>query len=499
MIPHLPANWIAGTLELASKIRYGLTSRGVPVFRFLPYDKSLPPMAVGCTARNLMYNVQAIIEPTTGATNTLKKGNLIQSNISEKDVLLATYAYDSQKELRKEFTEFIIKTPFTPTEYRATITEGFTFHIDPLTCMDVDDAFTIDVKADGTAILWIHIADVDEWVPASSPLDLNAQKRATTFYTPNGDAISPMLPRALSEGAASLLTGDSHHRPAVSLRLTWNGTYLTEKSWHLTMVRTQKRFSYESAQEAFLSKHPEMNVLYSIAKHLGAGAEADSHDIVAKLMILYNTEAGKQLKEASLGLLRRHAPLKQERISALQEFLKSFPNLQNLLFEAAEYCHPCDTNTTHAGLNVEAYAYATSPLRRYADIINQRALKAMMRRSSHTPVDTSLIIQLNRREKQAKAFQRDWFFSTALLADPVAHVKGLVLSEQNEKGKVNVFVDSWKRTIKVSELEPTLKRGDSVIISWYEDRTQPRWKERIVFASTKADDIYSTTGSCTNS
>ena len=221
MLSRPTANWIAGTLELASKFRYGLTSRGVPLFRFIPYDKSFPPMAVGSTARNLMYHVQAIVEPSDGKTGSLQKGNLIQSAVTEQEVLLATYAFDSQKDLRKEFDGYEVKTPYIPSseESRTHVVDGFTFHIDPLNCMDVDDAFTVEMKENGEAILWIHIADVDAWVPAQSPLDLNAQRRATSFYTPNGEAITPMLPRALSECAASLLAGEAYAKPAVSLRV----------------------------------------------------------------------------------------------------------------------------------------------------------------------------------------------------------------------------------------------------------------------------------------
>ena len=92
------ANWIAGTLELASKVRYGLTSRGVPMFRFLPYDKTLPPMVVGCSARNLMYHVQAIVEPiaTTGS-QTLARGNLVQSGVTTPD----NYDFFPQPDLRR--------------------------------------------------------------------------------------------------------------------------------------------------------------------------------------------------------------------------------------------------------------------------------------------------------------------------------------------------------------------------------------------------------------
>ena len=43
--------WIGGILELGSKVRYGMTTRGVPMYRFVPYDKKQGPYAVGCSQR----------------------------------------------------------------------------------------------------------------------------------------------------------------------------------------------------------------------------------------------------------------------------------------------------------------------------------------------------------------------------------------------------------------------------------------------------------------
>ena len=36
---------IVGVLELTSKTRYGLTSRGAPIFLFRPFDSSYPPLS----------------------------------------------------------------------------------------------------------------------------------------------------------------------------------------------------------------------------------------------------------------------------------------------------------------------------------------------------------------------------------------------------------------------------------------------------------------------
>jgi len=52
---------LVGVLELASKYRYGLTSRGVPMYLFKPYDEAEPDYIVGCSERDTRKNQIAIV------------------------------------------------------------------------------------------------------------------------------------------------------------------------------------------------------------------------------------------------------------------------------------------------------------------------------------------------------------------------------------------------------------------------------------------------------
>jgi exoribonuclease-2 len=486
----LPKNWIGGTLELASKVRYGITSRGVPIFRFIPYDKRFSPMAVGCSTRDLFYNVHAIVEaqPQTNPSQ-LQKGIIIQYDVTEQDVLVACYAYDGQKALRKEFTMDFAKEPESSeivgsTDKRIKITEGFTFHIDPPGCLDADDSFTFQKTQEGWKV-WIHIADVAAWIPEGCPLDMNAQQRATTFYSPDGDALVPMLPRILSEQMASL----SQPGPRATLSLSFHWIPAKQEvldfEWHETITECQARFTYEEAFEEAQSI-PELQALRTLARDLG-GDMNDSHTWVEMLMLLYNKHAGKLLKESSAGVLRRHGPPQTEKLEPLREFLIKDVGLNFLAFESAEYCLPTDTNTNHFGLETNSYAYASSPLRRYVDLVNQRCLKKILNNTPTTPLTAEFVEEMNRRGKQAKAFNRDLFFSYVLLDEraKASPVQGTVLSHLNAKGKFEVYVPLWKRIIKVKSMDFCSEPGTKVQLSWYEDRTKPRWKERMVFQVNK--------------
>jgi hypothetical protein len=474
--------WIAGTLELSSKVRYGLTSRGVPLFRFVPYSKHLGPFAVGCQMKSIFYNVHAVVEPVESndtASHSLPRANLIQmfgpiTSESEKQVLLYTYAFNNTKELRKyDPVEF---PPPDLSTYTEMPPNSFTFHVDPDNCKDVDDAVTLLKLSDSSYRVWIHIADVAAWIPEGSTPDTDAYLRATSFYTPNGHAISPMFHTSISETKASLYP-DTKKKPALSLSFTWvRGQGLFDFSWHLSAIQCKGSYTYDQALE-------DLDELNDICMDLGANP-ADSHTWIQSLMILYNTHAGKILKEHSTGILRRQNGSIQEKVAQLHPFIGEYPELELLCYESAEYCLASDSNTHHVSLQTHSYAYASSPIRRYVDLVNQRILKKILFGiSTQSNPDSSMISYLNQREKQAKAFQRDLFFGTSISLLSDTSVKGVVISPLKPNSKYRVYVPIWKRIIKVCCLNEPPPVGSQVSITWYHDRSQVNWKERIVFSS----------------
>lgn len=466
------SDWIPGTLELTSKVRYGITSRGVPIFRFVPYDKLLLPLAVSCSQRNLFSNIHAIVsaDPGPGPNGTLQKGILIQNlgeptQISELQLLLANYAYDCNKSLRS-----FKGTALTKSLGVRTVLVGFTFNIDPPGCRDVDDSFTVTQICEDRWQISINIADVASLIEEGSELDIHARRRATSFYSPTGECLAPMFPPEISEGAASL--GSDEPRPALSLQFIYGPDGLTNFKWAETLVTRSQSFTYDEA-DAILHKHKELQVIKDITKG------ATSHEWVQELMILYNKKAGEALKAAGKGILRSHSAPKAEELAQLTSIDPSFGFLA---YEAATFClADSQKESRHFGLEVEAYAYASSPIRRYCDLVNQRALKG-----ASVCEKEELVSHLNRRQKQSKAFGRDLFFMTELSSASSTHTKNAVegtVINSNAKEKVKIYVPAWKRTIKVRLLDtkevPTV--GTKVSIGWYDDKTKPNWKERIVF------------------
>lgn len=477
-------NWLAGTLELTSKVRYGLTSRGVPRFRFVPYDRRFQPLAVGCSARELFYNVYAIVEPAAdGKTGTLVQTLGQPTADTECQVLLATYAADSQKALRK--VPDSVLAPASPHEdlTQRLYLPGTTFHIDPPGCRDVDDTITFTELTPGSYGVAIHIADVAAWIPAGSPLDQEAAARATSFYSPNGVAVAPMLPRALGEDCASLLPGPP--RPTVSFLFSWiPGTPpdLTKGRFHETMAATTLSYTYEQASNK-AETDSWLDLLCRLCSDLGRPS-SDPHVWIETMMRLYNTEAGKVCRTVGAGILRRSKGKNAEKLAALEPLLEEYPELARLSESSAEFCPASAVETRHVGIGTEAYAYASSPLRRYADLVNQRILKEWVRNQRAAPVAEDLIRELNRREKQAKTFSRDLFFLMALAGSSDQESKdGLVLDWNPDIRRLAIWVPAWNRRIKARVPADAWlpKPGSCVALTWYEDRGKPNWKERIVF------------------
>jgi len=117
--------------------------------------------------------------------------------------------------------------------------------IDPPGAMDLDQALHVERKGEGYVVHYA-IADVAAFVTAGDPVDIEANRRGETLY--GADAKIPLHPKALSEGAASLLPGQV--RPALlwTIELDRSGEGTTVDV-HRALVRSRERFDYDGVQQ----------------------------------------------------------------------------------------------------------------------------------------------------------------------------------------------------------------------------------------------------------
>src|SRR5206468_5612890 len=116
-----------------------------------------------------------------------------------------------------------------------------TFTIDPVTARDFDDAISAASQEDGSARVWVHIADVSAYVRPRALVDREAYRRGTSVYVPG--AVEPMLPTALSNRACSLVPGAD--RLAVTVEIEFDGDRVTSRSFHRSLIRSDERLDYD--------------------------------------------------------------------------------------------------------------------------------------------------------------------------------------------------------------------------------------------------------------
>jgi exoribonuclease II len=285
------------------------------------------------------------------------------------------------------------------------------FSIDDSATTEIDDALSVQGLGSGTVTVGIHIAAPGLALQPASTIDLVARQRLSTVYMP-GYKIT-MLPDDVVQ-AYTLQEG--RDCPAVSLYATFDEETLVLKDTQTKLERVPiaanlrhdqldavvtedwlRGGSPGGAPEAVAGLHGPLSFLHRLATHLKSlrelvrgkpetfnrpdynfrlagndGAEPTGEEqvqitirrrgapldlIVAEAMILANSTWGSWLGELGVPAIYRSqaslAPGVKVRMGT-----KALP---------------------HAGIGVKSYAWSTSPLRRYTDLVNQWQIIAAAR------------------------------------------------------------------------------------------------------------------------
>lgn len=148
--------------------------------------------------------------------------------------------------------------------------------IDPVDAKDFDDAISFHVLPNGNYEIGIHIADVSHYVRDEDIIDKEAQERGTSIYLV--DRVIPMLPEVLSNDLCSLRPNEDRLSFSAVFEMDKEGT-IHHEWFGQTIIHSNKRFSYEEAQEV-LDKgegtmHEELRILMDIGRILRAQRFSD--------------------------------------------------------------------------------------------------------------------------------------------------------------------------------------------------------------------------------
>jgi exoribonuclease-2 len=268
------------------------------------------------------------------------------------------------------------------------LAEAQAFSLDDVGTSEIDDAFSVRRSADGTLRIGIHIAAPALGFAPGSPLDAIARERLSTAYMPGRKFT--MLPDDVVE-RFSLDHGGERAAVSLYVDLDKDGQLLSARHTRLErvpIVANLRHAQYDVLNEAFeqgaqagLPHEEDLRVLWGVALGLEArrgrpSAGAMSFDysfhvedgrvrivprrrgapldkLVSELMILANTSWGALLAERDVAGIYRVQSTGKVRLSV----------------------HP----EAHEGLGVSGYAWLSSPLRRYVDLVNQWQLVAAVR------------------------------------------------------------------------------------------------------------------------
>ena len=285
------------------------------------------------------------------------------------------------------------------TQARRDLTGLPVFTIDEATTRDIDDGLSLGPLGEGY-LLGIHISDASPLVAPGSTLDVEAYRRMSSLYLP--ERTIPMLHRRLCEEMGSLSPEQPRH--ALSLLVSLGRDYQVLE-WEAvpSVVRSWARLTYdevdralegvESPQAATLRtlhdaartlrekrlqdgavefRRPELKVWVKDDGEIGVKVEGPTpaRRLVAEFMVLANRLLAEFCRERGIPAVFRHQP----KVS-----LDDLPEANETVWTylALRRMRPGELSVDpkpHGTLGLQAYLQATSPLRRYPDMVLQRQI-----------------------------------------------------------------------------------------------------------------------------
>ncbi|MCP4110817.1 MAG: RNB domain-containing ribonuclease [Desulfobacteraceae bacterium] len=271
--------------------------------------------------------------------------------------------------------------------------------IDGQLTLDFDDALSIEQK-DDHFYLGVHIADVGHYVSKGDPIDKEAVARASSIYMP--DRKISMIPASLSEDLCSLKEGEV--RPAISVMITLDHDFdITGYEVFPSLVRVAHQRTYYDVNLT-ADEEKDILILCDIAKkfrqkRLADGAvqislpeiniwldesgepvlsktdrESPGRLLVTEIMIMANWLMARFLTDHKLPAVFRSQPEPKDRLYRDDEGTLFQNWMQRKLLNRFVLGHDSEH---HSGLGLDAYVTATSPIRKYFDLVTQRQIRAV--------------------------------------------------------------------------------------------------------------------------
>ncbi|ENO95701.1 ribonuclease catalytic domain-containing protein [Thauera phenylacetica] len=262
------------------------------------------------------------------------------------------------------------------------------FSIDDASTTEIDDAFSVTPRAEGGWRIGIHIAAPALGFARGSTLDTVARRRLSTVYMP-GNKIT-MLP---DEIVQTFTLGEGRDCPAVSLYLDITpGLAIVGEESRVELVPIVANLRHHDIEPVFnddtvhnggpdFQWKRELTLLWDLATVLEAGrgkAAGNEDRIDFGFSVDWTEETADGPGRVSIGRRLRGSPMDklvaELMIHANMTWGKlldrsGIPGLYRA--QGGGKVRMTTVAAPHEGLGVDCYAWSSSPLRRYVDLVNQ--------------------------------------------------------------------------------------------------------------------------------
>ncbi|MBU1108088.1 MAG: RNB domain-containing ribonuclease [Candidatus Riflebacteria bacterium] len=326
---------------------------------------------------------------------------LIKAGVLDADENLAIIRYKLPVAFSAEvIAESEALTSHLPeTSSRRDLTAQCTWAIDTPGSRDRDDAISFELHQDGSCLLQVHVADPAELIKPETLLDKEAARRGSSVYMP--DQRIHMLPTSISEELLSLNHGEK--RLALTFSLLFSpecelsgleifesviqidqavdydtaDSMLPDNEWlrqALDFAERLKKRRKEMGAVMF-PRQPELSVKVVDGEIIVEQRNRDdlTQGMIAEFMVWANHAAAEYCRKNAIPCLYRV----QEGEETRPEFGDTFDPVR--FFAAIKTFRKTTVSQEpgrHYSLGMSTYTQATSPLRRYSDLLTHRQIKA---------------------------------------------------------------------------------------------------------------------------
>lgn len=460
------------------------------------------------------YAAHSLLHDASDGTRDLQRRAfdlLMGAGVFSEDEPLELHRSEIEEDFSKaalEEAEAIPRNPPSDDRDRLDLTELETFTIDDADTRDRDDALSLE-KADGGYRIGVHIADAGALVPIAGAMNAEADGRMATLYLPERSI--PMLPPEFVHGVGSL--NPDQVRQAVSLLVSIDESGLTQDyEIKPSLIRSRAAISYVEADAAIADEshrwHHILRPLSDLAQALLARREragainvnreemiikvttptdievrvvarnTPARDLVSEMMVLCNSLMADYCKANDLPASYRSQSAPDVADLDLYDdegVLRPLTRLQRYrLMRRFTPAVISVTPTPHVGLGVDAYIQATSPLRRYPDLVMQRQISHFL--ASGEPVysadDISSVakraeVQMRDLSRIEDARRRYWFLKylmlTRLGAPDEADLFTAYVLENEPRRLAALDLDEYPFRVR-AELPNTVEPGTTVTL-----------------------------------